>query len=315
MSILNDDLERIGESLVMRNFESSPMAKMMRDFESSPMAKMIRNFESSPVAKMIRNFESSPMATMMRDFGSSSMAKMMRNIESSPVSKLLHDLESSHMAKMMRRFESSDRGLSAIFLEINPGIFDTWNSAAAGVARGLADRFPMVDERIVETLREFSAVGDTRADVPDTVVRDGKAGSAQSALLIWLFQQPAYKQAIVISIYVLVILPLVTAIWANRVDAWLGHPMPEARTIIYNDIKQNFGAEEARRLRCVRAANLNVRSEASTAGTIVDALPGGTSVEILETKGSWSRIHYRVDKFAEIREGWAASGYLSVNMC
>ena len=37
---------------------------------------------------------------------------------------------------------------------------------------------------------------------PDTVVRDGKAGSAQSALLIWLFQQPAYKQAIVISIYV-----------------------------------------------------------------------------------------------------------------
>jgi len=290
MSILNDDLERIGESLVMRNFESSPMAKMIRNFESSPMAEMIRNFESSPVAKMIRNFESSP------------------------VSKLLRDLESSPMAKM-RRFESSDRGLSAIFLEINPGIFDTWNSAAAGVARGLADRFPMVDERIVETLREFSAVGDTRADVPDTVARDGKAGSAQSALLIWLFQQPAYKQAIVISIYVLVILPLVTAIWANRVDAWLGHPMPEARTIIYNDIKQNFGAEEARRLRCVRAANLNVRSEGSTAGTIVDALPGGTSVEILETKGSWSLIHYRVDKFAEIREGWAASGYLAVNMC
>jgi Bacterial SH3 domain len=47
----------------------------------------------------------------------------------------------------------------------------------------------------------------------------------------------------------------------------------------------------------------------------VDSLPRGTSVEVLESQGSWSLIRYRVTHSSDIREGWAASGYLSLEIC
>jgi hypothetical protein len=63
-----------------------------------------------------------------------------------------------------------------------------------------------------------------------------------------------------------------------------------------------------------RITSGKVRSEASTAGKVIDLLPHGTAVEVLESHGSWSLIRYRVPHSSDIREGWAASGYLSVEL-
>ncbi|WP_078410901.1 SH3 domain-containing protein [Priestia abyssalis] len=58
----------------------------------------------------------------------------------------------------------------------------------------------------------------------------------------------------------------------------------------------------------VTASNLNVRSSASTSGTIIASLPKNTKVSVLSTQGSWVQI-----KLENKKTGWVAAAYLTIS--
>jgi hypothetical protein len=149
------------------------------------------------------------------------------------------------------------------------------------------------------------AVGETQASRTDSV---------PSAVELWWARQP-----IQIKVFFWVLLFILHSaseeLIHERVKEWTGTHSPQERQVIYNQITQNFGTDTARRLRCIRASSLKVRSEPSATGKVVDSLPHGTAVEVLESQGSWSLVRYRVPHSSDIREGWATSGYLSTEIC
>jgi Bacterial SH3 domain len=319
MSILNDDLKKIDESLLMRSLPESPIAKAMRDLELSPATKAMQAFESTPMAKMMRSLPELPMTKMLRDIESLPIAKKMRDLESSPFAKMLRNIESLPTTKMLRDLK-------------NPLGTAAWSGAAADAALNFAGHFPAFDERIAVALERFSNLGVLHAgeagisgvgqieEAADNVVASGSvAGAAthkiaQSALESWWNDLP-FDTRILLLVLRWVMAAAATAAIAKGVEAWISSANPQDRQNIYYEITQNVGVDATRYLRCVRASNLKIRNEASSGAAVIDSLPRGTAVEIIESAGAWSLIRYKDIQSAAIREGWAASGYLSMNIC
>jgi hypothetical protein len=165
----------------------------------------------------------------------------------------------------------------------------------------------------------LSGVGQV-TEAADKIVASGTvAGAAtheitQSALENWWNALP-FDTRLLLLMLRWVIAAAATAAIAKGVEAWISSANPKDRQNIYYEITQNVGADAARHLRCVRASMLKIRSEASSGAAVIDSLPRGTAVEIIESAGSWSLIRYKDVKSSDIREGWAASGYLSLEIC
>jgi len=227
--------------------------------------------------------------------------------------------------------------LSERFKAINASLDHGFKASTAQAAFALSQTLPQFDERIAEAIREFKALGDLKASdstiagvgtvvqSPDIVSARGGgerhgAGTAhaepieRSPIELWWERLP-----IELKLFFLVLLFILKSmseeIIHEHVKGWTGVHSHEEKQVIYNYVTQNFGEDTARRLRCIRASTLRVRQEPAATGRVSDSLPRGTPVEVLESQGSWSRIRYRVSNSSDIREGWAASGYLSFEIC
>jgi hypothetical protein len=316
------------------------LAKVMRDLESplSTAVAQVQRFANESMStaasaarsalEEVAKLQSLPGREFMQQW-----AKMEALAASDLTKKLSTDLVGSELMKNLINFEASvggnylkqlaalesslGRDFAAKFLEVDDTI--------ARAAQNLSDSFPLIDERIAEALRGFrdlparpaeragigaaTEAADT-VDASGSTIGTGTDKGKQSALEAWWATLPFNRK-----VFLLVLLYFVRTATDECIHEfvkdWTGANGPQERQSIYYNITQDFGADAARHLRCVRASTLKVRSEASTAGTVVDSIPRGTPVEVLETSGSWSLIHYKDGKSANIREGWAASSYLS----
>ena len=100
----------------------------------------------------------------------------------------------------------------------------------------------------------------------------------------------------------------------NR-DRWLAAHHEVDRKAIQSEVASTSGPENARRLRCTNTRSLNIRSDPERTGKIITTLSRGTPIEVIESRGSWSLIAFRDARTSDTREGWAASGYLSLTVC
>jgi len=225
--------------------------------------------------------------------------------------------------------------LSHRFQEMSTSFDHSFTASAAQAALAFSRTLPQFDDRIVEALREFSAIGDLKAgdstiagvgtvlELPDIVSAKGERHGADAAHAEPIKRSPVElwweHLPIELKFFFLVLLFILKSmseeIIHEHVKGWTGAHSREERQVVYGQITQNFGEDSAKHLRCVRASTLKVREEPSAAGEILNLLPRGTPVEVLESHGSWSRIRYRVPHSTDIREGWAASGYLSFEIC
>jgi Bacterial SH3 domain len=225
--------------------------------------------------------------------------------------------------------------LSQRFQEMSTSLDSSFKASAAQAALAYSQTLPRFDERIAEAMREFKALGDLKAgdstlagvgtvtESPDIVSAKGERHAAdvahtnpvrRSAIELWWERLP-----IELKVFFLVLLFILKSmseeIIHEHVKGWTGAHSQAEKQVAYNYITQNFGEDTAWRLRCIRASMLKVRQEPAATGRILDSLPRGTPVEVLESQGSWSRIRYRALNSSDIREGWAASGYLSFEIC
>ena len=90
---------------------------------------------------------------------------------------------------------------------------------------------------------------------------------------------------------------------------------PDSRPQIINNVNQNLGEDYSRKLRFVRGSGINVRESPSKVAPIIGRLSRSQAVAVIETEGSFSRIQYHDAASGEIREGWAAAGYLVGTTC
>ncbi|MGO9266372.1 MAG: SH3 domain-containing protein [Candidatus Binataceae bacterium] len=235
--------------------------------------------------------------------------------------------------KRMSTIQSSiGRDFSSRFLEASKGLTDIWQSSSIKLAQSLAESDRLSAERMNKALRELSAVAELRAD-PAQLAGVGVIGESadiieawgsvsasasdentQSALITWWKKQPFEVQAFLLVLF-WILQTGAAALIGEGIKAWMQAGDHQERQIVYDQVTQSFGADAARRLRCIRASTLKVRSDPNTTGKVIDSLAHGTAVEVIESQGSWSLIRYRVPHTSEFREGWAASGYLSLEIC
>lgn len=226
-------------------------------------------------------------------------------------------------------------GLSQRFEEMSGLLGNSFTASAAQAALAFSQTLPQFDERIAEAMREFKALGNLQAgnstiagagtvvESPVIVSARGERHAADAPhaepikrppIELWWERLP-----IELKFFFLVILFILKSmseeIIHEHVKDWTGAHSRQDKQVVYDHVTQNSGEETARRLRCIRASMLRVRQEASASGNTLDSLPRGTPVEVLESQGGWSRIRYRVPNSSSIREGWAASGYLSFEIC
>ena len=333
-------------------FKAMQNLSVTRDFEE--MQRKLQSIPESSVMKLAREIES-PLLTAIKaqklwpppHLAAAMMGTtlpqtdFLKNLAKVQVS-LRGDLFKTFSAieplggeflKRMSTIESSiGRDFSARFLDASKGLTNIWQNSSIKLAQSWAESLRLSEGSMAEAFRELSAIADVRAgaatlsgmgaitEAGDTVEAHGAVTrgdadrSAQSALVIWWKAQTFEVQVFLLMLFWILQTGAATLI-GEEVKAWMHASDHQERQIIYNQVTQDFGAETARRLRCIKASSLKVRSEASTAGTIVDSLPRGTPIEVLESHGSWSLIRYRVPHASDIREGWAASAYLSVEIC
>jgi hypothetical protein len=115
--------------------------------------------------------------------------------------------------------------------------------------------------------------------------------------------------ALIVLIIVWLFTMTVDAYWHVKVERFMNAHDPKARAEIVTEAREDFGREYADGLRCTKT-NLNVRQDPSPEAAIVGHLMAGQPVEVVEAQGPFSRIRYRVPGSDQLREGWAASGYL-----
>jgi hypothetical protein len=235
--------------------------------------------------------------------------------------------------KRMSTIQSSfGHDFSSCFLEASKGLTDIWQSSSIKLAQSLVEGHRLSAERMNEALRALSAVPELRAgplqlagvgvitesaditEAWDSVSASASDENTQSALITWWKKQPFEVQAFLLVVF-WILQTGAAALIAEGIKAWMHAGDHQERQIVYNQVTQNFGANAARRLRCIRASTLKVRNDPNTAGRVLDSLPHGTAVEVIESQGSWSLIRYRVPHTSDFREGWAASGYLCVDIC
>lgn len=124
----------------------------------------------------------------------------------------------------------------------------------------------------------------------------------------WLKLQPPWVQVFFWLLIRLVLIVLAGV--AHTLERWLSSDSHEARTQTVVEIKQTLGPDYVNGLRCVRGTGVKLREGPSKDAPVVGRLSAGRPVEVVETQGSFTHIPYRDPATGEIREGWAASGYL-----
>jgi hypothetical protein len=306
----------------------SSLMKAMRDIES-PLLAAVKAQELWPA-----HLKEAAMGTLGRSDFEEKLLKMESTLAGDFMKKVAAmDSIGGNFLKQLSKMEAAvGRDFAAKFLEANTAAENAWNSSAMKLAQSLADSLPKFDEGITEAFRKFSALGDLQAnaatlsgigtilELSDTVAASGSVQKTKtepatsSDLEFWWGKQPIQVKFLFL-LLLFIVKSVTDAYIAEHVKVWTAPHSGEERQLIYNQITQNFGADTARRLRCVKASALKVRSEASTTSKIIDSLPHGTAAEVLESQGSWSLIRYRVPHSSDIREGWAASGYLSLEIC
>jgi hypothetical protein len=126
----------------------------------------------------------------------------------------------------------------------------------------------------------------------------------------WLRRLPAHVQFIVLFLVLLVLQPIADAAWSQLVARWLGADKVQDQRVVIEETRNYFGTGSVQSLRCVRARSLRVRESADKKAVVIGSLRAGQSVEVIEVQGSWSLIRYKDQTTGELRQGWAASGYL-----
>ncbi len=168
---------------------------------------------------------------------------------------------------------------------------------------------------IPEAVREVVQRHVAETSVATAPTRSPTAASSESAVPAdngwepWLQRQPMWVRLLFWSLITLLLGPMLHAYWDVQMERWLGSHTPEARTQIESEVQRDFGSDYLNRLRYAKGT-LRVREAPRTDASIVDRLSAGQPVELLEAHGTFSHIRYRDPASGQIREGWAASGYL-----
>ena len=105
------------------------------------------------------------------------------------------------------------------------------------------------------------------------------------------------------------------AIVEMKVQGFLNQPTPESQANVVNQIVVEYAGELSADLRCVRGRALKVRDEPKSDAPTISTLIQMQGIEVLESRGPWSRIRYFDQKTGKLTEGWAASAYLSRYKC
>jgi hypothetical protein len=323
---------------VSRDFEE--MQRKLQSISESSLMKLAREIESPLLAAVKAqklwpppHLAAAVMGTLPQPDFLKDLAKVQASLRSDLLKtfSVVKPLGDEFLERISTIESSAWHDFSARFLESSKGLTNIWQSSSIKLAQSLAESHWPLEASMAEALRELSAIGDLRGgaatllgvgtitEASDTVHAYGSVTSGdtvmsdESSLGIWWKAQTFEVRVFLVILWILQ--TTVAALIGEGVKAWMNAGDHQERQIIYNQVTQDYGAEAARRLRCVRASALKVRSEASTTGQIIDSLPRGTAVEVLESQGSWSLIRYRVPHSSDIREGWAASGYLSLEIC
>jgi Bacterial SH3 domain len=147
--------------------------------------------------------------------------------------------------------------------------------------------------------------------LPDAAqVPESTSAPAMSSLEDAWKALPFPVQLFVYLLWYLLLIPLA----ASYVQRWT-KSSPESRPEIIVNVNETLGDDFSRNLRCVRGAGINIRESPSKTAPIIGRLGRSQAVAVIETEGSFSRIQYHDPVSGEIREGWAASGYLVGTTC
>jgi hypothetical protein len=291
---------------VTRDFEG--MQRKLQSISESSVMKLAREIES-PLLTAIKAqnlwppyLKESAMGTLRRSDFEEKLLKMESSLAGDFMKKVAAmDMAGGNFLKQLSKMEATiGRDFAGRFLQADYAATNAWNSSAMKLAQSMADSLPKFDEGIAEALRKFSASGDLQANAAtlsglgaifesaDEVTASGSVQKTEaepataSDLELWWGKQPIQVKFLFL-LLLFIVKSVTDAYIAEHVKVWTAPHSAEERPLIYNQITQDFGADTARRLRCIKASFLKVRSEASTAGTIVDSLPRGSAIEVLES--------------------------------
>lgn len=189
------------------------------------------------------------------------------------------------------------------------------NIAAATVASALAT----VDWDVAN-VEELYDVAERSGETLGEGVTSSESSANQHRQLVWeswLSKQPVAVQIIVGMLFALLLMP----VWQKYLDhKWeqfvRSDQKPELQAQLLEEIHEVLGDRESP-LRCVstRGSGLNVRGEPDKDAPVVGRLAPGQAVEVVETRGAWSLVRYAERPSENLRQGWAASGYLRKVAC
>lgn len=115
---------------------------------------------------------------------------------------------------------------------------------------------------------------------------------------------------IFITYFLAILANLTTPIYADWWEQY-SHLEPRvAKKEIVRDAEELFTAEQLLGYRFVYATLLHVRAEGVMSGEVIDALPMGKTVKVVERRKSWSLIEYEDPESEEVLQGWVFSRYL-----
>lgn len=119
-------------------------------------------------------------------------------------------------------------------------------------------------------------------------------------------------------ILLIILFPYIIAVFANLTtpiyERWWHEysekPKEEIVKIIRKDALARYDVKELTVHRFVTAKNLRVRSGPNTNTKVIDRLPLGKVVKILEKKKSWFLVEYYDEKEDSFHKGWVCNRYL-----
>jgi hypothetical protein len=162
--------------------------------------------------------------------------------------------------------------------------------------------FPEVKEQVEETAA--NANSPREKEEPTDYVWDAA-----------LKRQPPWFQVMVMLLMLVALQPVYDAYKKFVAERWLSSGSEEARSQIVIEVCQNLGSDSVVQLRCTRGTGVSVRESPNKQSAVIGRLSAGQPVEVVETQGAFTHVRYRDASNHEIREGWAASGYLVNSAC
>lgn len=100
-----------------------------------------------------------------------------------------------------------------------------------------------------------------------------------------------------------------TPFWESLWDEMTGQTPRVVRKQILRDVRERFVLEELRDYRFTSASELHVRAAGKRSASILDSLPMGKTVRVLQRDRDWTEIEYETRDDGN-RTGWVFSRYL-----